>query len=71
MVNKIKHGVKSMSFCREIIKSDDFIPVHRHGKEEEIIYIQNGNGLLVLGENKFQVKEGSVCICPQLECGMV
>lgn len=65
MINKIEHGVDSMSFCREEIAVDDFIPVHKHGKEEEIIYIQNGDGLSVLDDQKYKVRVGSAAYVPK------
>ncbi|MCB9318114.1 MAG: cupin domain-containing protein [Lewinellaceae bacterium] len=65
MINKIKHGINSVSFCKEEIVENDFIPIHKHGREEEIIYIQNGRGLFILGEKEFKVSAGSIAFVPK------
>ncbi len=65
LINKIKHGSNTMSFCKEEIVENDFIPVHKHGKEDEIIYVQNGTGLFILNDKEFQVSQGSVAFIPK------
>ncbi len=67
LVNKSVHKVNSISFCKEIIVSDDFIPVHKHGGEEELIYIQSGNGQFILGDNAIEVGSGSIAFVPRNE----
>ena len=58
-------GIDSFSFCKEEIISQDFIPVHKHLHEEEIIFVQDGQGIIVLGHKKFTVKSGSVAFIPK------
>lgn len=65
MVNKTQHGVSGMSFCKEVIAPDDFIPVHRHKNEDEIVYIQEGKGEFILGSEKTDVETGSIAFVPK------
>lgn len=65
MVDKNKKGVNTISFCREEIAPGTGIPVHKHLNEEEVIYVQYGNGIFTLGEKEFVVKAGSVAYVPK------
>jgi quercetin dioxygenase-like cupin family protein len=65
VVDKKKRGVQSMSLCFEDIKPGDRIPVHKHLREAEIIYIQKGAGTFTLGNKEFAVKEGSAAFVPK------
>jgi quercetin dioxygenase-like cupin family protein len=65
MVDKNKKGVNAISFCREEIAPGTGIPIHRHLNEEEVIYVQYGNGIFTLGEKEFEVKAGSVAYVPK------
>ncbi|ACV25308.1 cupin domain-containing protein [Methanocaldococcus fervens] len=38
--------------------------LHRHHKSEEIYYILEGKGLMTLGDEKFEVKEGDTILIP-------
>lgn len=64
MVNKERHGVGIMSFCKEVIAPGDYIPIHKHGQEDELIYIEAGAGTFLLGETKHTVSQGSVAHVP-------
>ena len=65
IVDKKKKGVQSMSLCFEDIRPGDLIPVHKHLKEVEIIFIQRGAGVFTLGDKEFTVKEGSAAFVPK------
>lgn len=64
MVNR-KDASTSSSLCREEIVPGDGIPVHKHLNEDELIYIQYGTGVFLLGEKQFEVKAGSSAYVPK------
>lgn len=41
------------------------IPVHRHEKEDEVIFIQSGSGEAILGDERVGVSPGSTLFVPQ------
>ena len=41
------------------------IPVHRHGREDEIIFIHSGEGEAVLGDDTVKLSPGSILYVPQ------
>jgi mannose-6-phosphate isomerase-like protein (cupin superfamily) len=49
----------------EDIVPGDRIPVHKHGREDEIIFIHTGSGTVTLGEERVEVKAGSTVFVPQ------
>ncbi|RYZ62343.1 MAG: cupin domain-containing protein [Chitinophagaceae bacterium] len=65
IVDKQKKGVQAISFCFEDIIPGDLIPVHKHLREAEVIFIQKGSGVFTLGEKEFAVKEGSAAYVPK------
>lgn len=65
MVDKRKRGVGAVSLCREDIFPQDFIPVHKHGHEDEVIFILRGSGQFTLGDKAYEVKEGSAAFVPK------
>lgn len=65
VIDKNKKGVDATSLCYEDIPPDDMIPVHKHLNEVEIIFIQKGSGIFMLGEKQFEVKEGSAAFVPK------
>jgi mannose-6-phosphate isomerase-like protein (cupin superfamily) len=65
IVDKKKKGINSVSFCIEEIFPNDIIPVHKHLNEVEVIYIQKGSGIFILGEKEYPVKEGSAAFVPK------
>lgn len=67
MVGKDSHGVDKVSFCKEEIAPDDYLPIHKHMKEDELIYIEEGTGTFLLGETKHNVSKGSTAYVPQGE----
>lgn len=58
-------GSGSISFLSESFKPGDFIPVHKHKNEDELIFIHKGSGVFTLGEKEYQVNEGAVIIVPK------
>jgi mannose-6-phosphate isomerase-like protein (cupin superfamily) len=64
-VSKEKNGIDSLSFCWEDIIPGDEVPVHKHLKEDELIYIQSGVGVFTLGERESEVKAGSTAFVPK------
>ncbi|WP_027085487.1 cupin domain-containing protein [Cohnella panacarvi] len=47
-----------------IVPPQSSIGVHRHGNNEEIYFIVNGAGNMVLGESEIQIKAGDVIVNP-------
>lgn len=58
-------GNQSFSLCTELIAPGQGIPVHKHLNEDELIFIHNGQGLLILDDEEFAVKEGSAALVPK------
>lgn len=58
-------GSGSISFLSESFKPGDYVPVHKHMNEDELIFLHKGTGLLTLGEKEYQVSEGAVVIVPK------
>jgi mannose-6-phosphate isomerase-like protein (cupin superfamily) len=58
-------GVETMSVLTEDIPTGDGIPVHKHGTEEEWIYIESGQGRLTFGEHELCVQPGSMALVPR------
>jgi len=57
-----KQGNTQQSLAEAIIKPGDTTLLHRHNKSEELYYITQGQGLMWLNENTFNVAPGD-CIC--------
>jgi mannose-6-phosphate isomerase-like protein (cupin superfamily) len=65
MISKSEQGLQSHSLCMEEIGLNDGIPVHKHLNEDELIYIQQGNGVFTLGEREIPVRAGSAAFVPK------
>jgi quercetin dioxygenase-like cupin family protein len=59
------NGSDRLAMGNEDIVPGDGIPVHRHGREDEIIFIHAGEGTVTLGEERIVVKAGSSVYVPQ------
>ena len=64
-VAKDKQGNTSMSFCSELIAPGESVPIHKHLNEDELIFIHEGEGVLVHGDEETIVKKGSVAFVPK------
>jgi len=64
-VDKRDKGVESLSLLTEEIVPGDGIPVHRHGSEEELIYIERGRGVLTFGDAEYEIVPGSMALVPR------
>ena len=64
-IDKRHQGVAAMSLLTEDIVPGDGIPVHKHGAEEEWIYIERGHGVLTFGAETFRVVPGSMALVPR------
>lgn len=62
-----RQGLNSMCFCTEEIAPGQGVPVHRHGNEDELIFIHTGEGVLTLGDEEIAVRQGSVALVPKNE----
>jgi mannose-6-phosphate isomerase-like protein (cupin superfamily) len=64
---KISPGGQSGRFAMitQDVSPGTSIPVHLHGKEDEIIFIQSGEGEATLGETRVQLTSGSTLFVPQ------
>ena len=58
-------GSDSICFLSESFRPGDFLPVHKHMNEDELIFIHKGSGIFTLNEREFAVNEGAVIIVPR------
>ena len=58
-------GAGSISFLSETFKPGDALPVHKHLKEDELIFLHKGSGLFTLADKQYQIKEGAVALVPK------
>ena len=60
-----QQGSKNQSLAEAIIPVDTKTLLHKHHKSEELYHITQGNGLMTLDEQQFEVSAGdTVCIPP-------
>ena len=64
-ISRADHGIESVSFCTEDIVPGRKIRVHKHLSNDEVIFIQSGEGILTLDEKTIYVKTGSVAFVPR------
>jgi mannose-6-phosphate isomerase-like protein (cupin superfamily) len=64
-VSKRDHGIETLSLLTEDIVPGDGIPVHKHGGEEELIFIERGRGVLTFGDEEVDVVPGSMALVPR------
>lgn len=64
-ISRDKFGNETMSLCTELIAPGEGIPPHKHLNEDELIFIHSGQGLLILDDQEFPVKEGSAALVPK------
>lgn len=64
-VDKRNKGIETMSILTEDITPGDGIPVHKHSYEEELIFIEHGQGILTFGSKEFNMRPGSMAIVPR------
>ena len=58
-------GSDSICFLSESFRPGDFLPVHKHMNEDELIFIHKGSGIFTLNESEYSVNEGAVIIVPK------
>lgn len=61
-VDKRNKGMESLSLLTEDIVPGDGIPVHKHAAEEELIYIERGRAVFILGDEEQEVIPGSMAL---------
>jgi mannose-6-phosphate isomerase-like protein (cupin superfamily) len=64
-ISKTKHGVDGISFCVEDQSPERKMRIHKHLNNDELIFIQKGEGILTLGEASIEVKSGDVAFVPR------
>jgi len=64
-VDKKYKGIETMSLLTEDIKPGDRIPVHYHSSEEELIFIEKGDGIFTFGDEQYEVTSGSMALVPR------
>lgn len=64
-ISKTKHGVDSVSFCTEDIIPGRKLRIHKHLNNDELIFINKGEGLFTLDEQTIKVKTGTVVFVPR------
>lgn len=57
-----KQGNQHQSLAEAIVKPGDTTLLHKHNKSEELYFITQGQGLMWLGNESFNVTVGD-CIC--------
>ena len=59
------HGNLNQSLAEATVPAGRKTITHKHSQTEEIYHITEGNGIITLGSEEFEVKKGdSVCIAP-------
>lgn len=65
LMHPIAHGNTEQSLAEAIVPVGSSTLLHRHLQTEEIYHITEGSGLMILGDDKFEVTVGdSICIPP-------
>lgn len=64
-ISKVKHGVDGISFCVEEQSPGRKMRIHKHLNNDEMIFIQKGEGTLTLDDQSIQVKTGDVAFVPR------
>ena len=64
-ISKAQHGVAGISFCVEDQSPGRKMRIHKHLNNDELIFIQKGEGTLTLGEESIPVKTGDVAFVPR------
>jgi mannose-6-phosphate isomerase-like protein (cupin superfamily) len=64
-LSKAKHSLDAISFCVEDQSPGTKMRIHKHMNNDEIIFIQKGEGTLTLGEESIEVKSGDVVFVPR------
>jgi oxalate decarboxylase/phosphoglucose isomerase-like protein (cupin superfamily) len=64
-ISKTNNGVNEISFCIEDMTPGRKMRVHKHLNNDELIFINKGQGSLTLDENVYDVKAGDVVFVPR------
>lgn len=64
-ISKMKDEVNEVSFCIEDMTPGRRMRIHKHLNNDELIFINKGEGKLTLDENVYDVKAGDVAFVPR------
>ena len=64
-ISKAKHGVEGISFCVEDHSPGRKMRIHKHLHNDELIFINKGEGTMTLDEESIPVKAGDVVFVPR------
>lgn len=64
-ISKAQHGVENISLCTEDIIPGRKLRIHKHLHNDELIFINKGEGTLTLAEQSIEVKTGTVVFVPR------
>lgn len=64
-ISKAQHGIDNISFCTEDIIPGRKLRIHKHLHNDELIFINKGEGMFTLGEESIEVKSGAVVFVPR------
>lgn len=65
LMHPAQHGNHAQSLAEAIVPVGGHTLLHLHSNSEELYHITQGQGLMTLGDNKFEVQPGdTVCIHP-------
>lgn len=64
-ISKTNNGVNAVSFCTEDMTPGRKMRIHKHLHNDELIFINKGEGKLTLDETEYEVKTGDVVFIPR------
>ena len=66
-ISRANNGINAISFCTEDMTPGRKMRIHKHLKNDELIFIHKGEGSLTLGDSVYDVKTGDVVFIPRGE----
>ncbi len=65
LMHPASHGTRGQSLAEAIVPSGGATLLHKHRRSEELYHVTQGEGLMTLGSEAFEVRKGdTVCILP-------
>jgi len=65
LMHPSQHASRRQSLAEAIVHAGKRTALHRHAQSEELYHITAGEGLMILGDETFQVRAGdTICINP-------
>ena len=64
LVHPQTHGNHNQSLAEAIVPPDTATLLHRHYQSEELYHITSGEGVMILGDERFSVSVGDTVLIP-------